>query len=102
MPTPTLQDLHDAMLAYEVVAHRILGCLEVHNEKLDAILAAAVPPPGPSPVQQALDQVVVALKEQTAAVHALPAALVDALREDALAELGGEAMDTKGSGEWKS
>jgi hypothetical protein len=50
-----LKDVAEAVLrieerqaAYEQVAHRILGLLQVHNEKLDAILEAAVGEPGPS------------------------------------------------------
>ena len=39
---------------YEQVVHRILGCLEIHSEKLDAILEAATVEPGPSPVAEAL------------------------------------------------
>lgn len=98
----TLSDLYDAMKAYEEVARHILICLEVHNTKLDAILEAAQPPPGPSPTMLALEQVVLALKDQTAAVHALPSALIKAMREDALAELGDEAMEPDGAGAWNT
>lgn len=44
-----LARIEQRQAAYEQVAHSILGMMEVHNEKLDAILEAATVEPGPSP-----------------------------------------------------
>lgn len=108
MPAPTLETIAAAQdrieqrqAAYEVVAHRILGCLEVHNEKLDALLAAAEPPTGPSPVQELLAGILAAMQQQAAALEALPDGIVQALREDAAADLTDEDMDTEGAGRWE-
>ena len=95
-----LARIEERQAAYGVVALRILGCLQVQNEKLDAILAAAAPPTGPSPTQQALAELLAAVQAQTAAVEALPAALVEAMREDAEAEMDDEGMGTKGAERW--
>jgi len=107
MPAPTLEAIAAAQdrieqrqAAYEIVAHRILGCLEVHNEKLDALLAAAAPPTGPSPVQELLAGILAAMQQQAAALEALPDGIVQALREDAAADLTNEDMDTDGAGAW--
>jgi len=107
MPAPTLETIAAAQdrieqrqAAYEVVAHRILGCLEIHNEKLDALLSAAEPPTGPSAVQELLAGILAAMQQQAAALEALPDGIVQALREDAAADLTDEDMDTEGAGEW--
>lgn len=107
MPAPTIEAIAAAQdrieqrqAAYEVVAHRILGCLEVHNEKLDALLAAAEAPSGPSPVQELLAGILAAMQQQAAALEALPDGIVQALRDDAAADLTDEDMDTEGAGRW--
>ena len=107
MPAPTLEAIAAAQdrieqrqAAYEIVAHRILGCLEVHNEKLDVLLAAAEPPSGPSPVQEVLTDILAAMQQQAAALEALPNGIVQALREDDAADLTDEDMDIEGAGAW--
>jgi hypothetical protein len=81
--------------AYEVVAHRILGILEVHNEKLDAILEAATTEPGPSPVAEALNKLVAAVEEQTRLLTSLPEVLAVAIREELHRELEAEGYETE-------
>jgi hypothetical protein len=61
--------------AYEQVAHRMLDILEVHTEKLDAILEAATQAPGPSPVADALAAILSSLREQESLLIGLPRAL---------------------------
>ena len=107
MLSPTLDAIAAAVAriegrqaAYEVVAYRILGCLEIHNEKLDALLAAAEPPTGPRPVQELRAGILAAMQQQAAALEALPDGIVQALREDAAADLTDEDMDTEGAGRW--
>lgn len=107
MPAPTLEAIAAAQdrieqrqAAYEVVAHRILGCLEVYNEKLDVLLAAAAAPSGPSPLQELLVSLLAAMQQQVAALEALPNGIVQALREDDAADLTDEDMDTEGAGAW--
>jgi hypothetical protein len=66
--------------AYEVVARRVLDTLEVHTEKLDAILEAATREPGPSPVAKALAAILSSLREQESLLLDLPQALTEAIR----------------------
>ena len=68
--------------AYEVVAHRLLGILEVHNEKLDAILEAATVEPGPSPTTEVLQQILATMRQQTALLERLPATISDTIRDE--------------------
>jgi hypothetical protein len=66
--------------AYEAVARRVLDTLEVHTEKLDAILEAASREPGPSPVAEALAAILSSLREQESLLLDLPQALTEAMR----------------------
>jgi hypothetical protein len=66
--------------AYETVARRVLDTLEVHTEKLDAILEAATREPGPSPVAEALAAILSSLREQESLLLDLPRALTEAMR----------------------
>jgi hypothetical protein len=92
--------------AYERVAHRMLDILEVHREKLDAILAAANREPGPSPVLGVLAEILESLREQESLLAELPGALAETIRDEWLHEpdVDGEpdaddpAMEPAGSG----
>jgi hypothetical protein len=92
--------------AYEQVAHRMLDVLEVHREKLDAILAAANREPGPSPVLGVLAEILESLREQESLLAELPGALAETIRDEWLHEpdVDGEpdaddpAMEPPGSG----
>jgi hypothetical protein len=66
--------------AYEAVARRVLDTLEVHTEKLDAILEAATREPGPSPVAEVLAAILSSLREQEILLLDLPHALTEAMR----------------------
>ena len=92
-----LKDVAEAVLrieerqaAYEQVAHRILGMLQVHNEKLDAILEAAVGEPGPSPVQALLGEILESMRAQEHLLRELPTSLAETLREEMDHELESE------------
>lgn len=85
----TLQRIEQRQVAYEVVAHRILGMHEVHNEKLDAILAALVKEPSPSPVAVALTDMLASMREQAALLSGLPDAL-EAMMDRRIADALGE------------
>ena len=80
--TLALARIEQRQAAYEVVAHRILGMLEVHNDKLDAILQAATVEPGPSPVTETLKQILLAMNATTAALAQLPEAIATTIREE--------------------
>ena len=60
--TATLARIEQRQAAYEVVAHRLIGMLEIHNEKLDAILEAATVEPGPSPTTEVLQQILATMQ----------------------------------------
>jgi hypothetical protein len=84
-----LKDVGEAVLrieerqaAYQQVAHRILGVLQVHNEKLDAILEAAVGEPGPSPVQALLGEILESMRAQEHLLRELPTSLAEIMREE--------------------
>lgn len=81
--------------AYEVVVHRILGMLEVHNEKLDGILEAATVEPGPSPMAEVLAEILASMREQTALLAGLPAALGETIRDELQKELEAEGYETE-------
>jgi hypothetical protein len=66
--------------AYEAVARRVLDTLEVHTEKLDAIIEAATREPGPSPVAEILTAILSSLREQEGLLLDLPQALTEAMR----------------------
>lgn len=78
---------------FVAAADNILSALEVHNEKLDAILMAATKEPGPSPTAALLKKIVASLTEQSAVLNALPAALAQSIREEMDRELEDE-IDT--------
>ena len=81
-----LARIEQRQAAYEVVAHRLIGMLEVHNEKLDAILEAATVEPGPSPTAEILTQILATMQEQTALLQGLPDAIGDIIRDELEAE----------------
>ena len=62
-----LARIEQRQAAYEIVAHRLIGMLEVHNEKLDAILEAATVEPGPSPTTEVLNQILATMQRQNGA-----------------------------------
>lgn len=74
--------LERAMQRFEQVGHNILGTLEIHNEKLDAILAAAAKDAGPSEIAQAVQQVVGELQKQGTLLHQLPGELAKTIRQE--------------------
>ena len=88
-----LARIEQRQAAYEVVAHRLLGILDVHNEKLDAILQAATVEPGPSPTTEVLQQILVTLREQTALLEALPAAIGETILDEMQRELDDVEME---------
>ena len=79
--TATLARIEQRQQAYEVVARRILDTLEVHTEKLDAILEAATADPGPSPVAETLQAILTAMQEQTVLLQALPDSVAAVVRD---------------------
>jgi hypothetical protein len=100
----TVARIEARQAAYEEVARRVLGVLEVHNEKLDAILKAATQEPGPSPVAEALAAILSSLREQESLLMDLPQALTAAMRDELRRGLGDEDVDDPNlepSGSWR-
>jgi len=89
--TATLGRIEQRQAAYETVVHRILGMHEVHNEKLNAILAALVKELPPSPVATALTDILASMRQQAALLSGLPDAL-DAMMDRKVAEAFSDAM----------
>ncbi len=76
-----MERLERAQTAFVTVADRILGCLEIHNEKLDAILEAATEEPvGPSAAAKALQEIAASLNRQEGLLLAIPQSLAQAVR----------------------
>jgi len=90
-----LARIEQRQAVYEQVAHSILDMMAVHNEKLDAILGAAMGEPGPSPVAEALAAILVATQEQTRLLSDLPSALAVTIREEMQRELEAEGYETE-------
>lgn len=88
-----LARIEQRQAAYEQVAHSILDMMAVHNEKLDAILEAAMGEPGPSPVAEALAGILAATQEQTKLLSGLPDALAVTIREEMQRELEAEGYE---------
>ena len=68
--------------AVDFTLRQIMTALEVHNEKLDAVLLDATRELGPSPVVQALEQIVAAYNPPTALLTSLPVALAETIRDE--------------------
>ena len=77
-----LARIEQRQAAYEIVAHRLIGMLEVHNEKLDAILEAATVEPGPSPTTEVLNQILATMQRQTELLEGLPDAISETIRDE--------------------
>jgi hypothetical protein len=91
-------------VAYEAVVRRVLDALEVHTEKLDAILEAATRERGPSPVAEALAAILSSLREQESLLLDLPQALAEAMRGERRRGLEDEDVDNpdlEPSGSWR-
>lgn len=93
-----LARIEERQAVYEQVAHRILSMMEVHNEKLDAILEAATREPGPSPAAEALAAILVAMQEQTRLLSDLPRVLAETIRDEMQRELEAEGYETEPAG----
>ena len=90
-----LARIEQRQAVYEQVAHRLIGMMEVHNEKLDAILKAATVEPGPSPVAGALASILKATQEQVRLLSDLPSALAVTIREEMQRELEAEGYEAE-------
>ena len=88
-----LARIEQRQAAYEQVAHRIIGAMEVHTEMLTAILKAATVEPGPSPVAEALAVLLAATQEQTRLLSSLPQTLAVTIREEMQRELDAEGYE---------
>ena len=88
-----LARIEQRQAAYEIVAHRLIGILDVHNEKLDAILEAATVEPGPSPTTEVLKQILATMQEQTALLQGLPDAIGEIIRDELEADAEWESAE---------
>lgn len=78
----TLARIEQRQTAYERVAHELVSAIGVQTEMLTAILKAATIDPGPSPVAEALHQIALGQKQQTALLVQLPSMLAAVIREE--------------------
>jgi len=68
--------------AYEVVAHKILTCIEVQDEKLNLIVAEMTRDPGPSPTTAVLTEILGVMERQ--------AELLEGMAEDDMTPIWNE------------
>jgi hypothetical protein len=97
--TAAVERIEQRQIVHEQVAHRMIDMLAIHNEKLDAILAAATQEPGPSPVLGVLAEILESLREQESLLAELPGILAETIRDEWAREPGvdGPAMEPAGS-----
>lgn len=78
---------------FEQVLRRFMGALEIHNEKLDAILEAATREPGPSPVAAMLGEILTNMQDQARLLGELPGALAETIRDELAREIEAEGVE---------
>jgi hypothetical protein len=79
--------------AFDQALRRVMGALDIHNEKLDAILAAATREPGPSPVAAMLAEILTTMQDQARLLEDLPGALAETIRDELAREADGVEME---------
>ena len=88
-----LDRIEQRQAVYERVAHELVSAIGVQTEMLTAILKAATVDPGPSPVADALQQIALGQRQQTALLVQLPTMLATVLREEMTVDLDDEDME---------
>jgi hypothetical protein len=88
-----MQRLEERQAVFEQVLRRIMGALEIHNEKLDAILEAATREPGPSPVAAMLGEILTTMQDQARLLGELPGALAETIRDELAREIEAEGVE---------
>jgi hypothetical protein len=79
--------------AFDQALRRLMGALDIHNEKLDAILQAATREPGPSPVAAMLAEILTTMQDQARLLEDLPDALAETIRDELAREADGVEME---------
>jgi hypothetical protein len=85
--------IEERQAAFDQALRRVMGALEIHNEKLDAILAAATREPGPSPVATMLGEILTTMQDQARLLEELPGALAETIRDELAREAEGVEME---------
>jgi hypothetical protein len=85
---------------FEQVLRRFMGALQIHNEKLDAILEAATREPGPSPVAAMLGDILTSMQDQTRLLEELPGALAGTIRDELAKEIEAEGVEMEPAEPW--
>ena len=84
------------------MAHELVSAIGVQTEMLTAILKAATVDPGPSPVAEAMQQIVLGMRETNALLTQLPDMLATVIREGMTVDLDDEDMEpAEGGIEWE-
>src|SRR3954451_712579 len=80
--TAALARIERRQTIHEQAAIHVVDMLAIHNEKLDAILAAATREPGPSPVFGVLTEILESLRAQESLLAELPDTLAETIRDE--------------------
>jgi hypothetical protein len=85
--------IEQRQIAFEHVANRMIDILEVHNEKLDAILEAASQESRTSPSLSILESILATLREQESLLADLRDIQESAVRDELPSETEAEYLD---------
>jgi hypothetical protein len=85
--------IEQRQIAFEHVASRMIDILEVHNEKLDAILEAASQESRTSPALSILESILATLREQESLLADLRDIQESAIRDELPSETEAEYLD---------
>lgn len=88
-----LARLEARQIAHESVMRTMLSIMQMHGEKLDAVLQAATLDPGPSPVAEALQQIALGMKQTNTLLIQLPNMLATVIREEMAVDLDDVEME---------
>jgi hypothetical protein len=88
-----LKRIEEHQVAFNHALRRVMGALEIHNEKLDAILEAATRDPGPSPVAAMLGEILTSMQDQARLLEELPEALAETIRDELAREIEAEDVE---------
>ena len=91
-----MRRIEERQAVFDQALRRVMGALEIHNEKLDAILAAATREPGPSPVAAMLAEILTTMQDQARLLEELPGALAETIRD----ELAREGVEMEPAEPW--
>lgn len=90
-----IERIEKRQAAYEIVAHKILTCIEVQNEKLGLIITEMSRDPGPSPTTAVLTEILGTMRRQAELMEGLAEADMTPEWNESGSDDSGELLDSK-------